>query len=177
MKKDVISNRMNPQCPECYEELRLVLHGLVMEEYLNELKEKNIPFYNAGCMCFGDDRDTSHYCGNCKKKYDDNLREIVLITCPRVVDYEIRQEECGNNELLELKYSLYDEQFCTACKMILKNEDDEYRKAAQILELPEEVTEKVIEKKNSNLKLKRNMDYKRYLCEEQELIRRLEYWD
>lgn len=67
--------------------------------------------------------------------------------------------------------------FCTACKMILKNEDDEYRKAAQILELPEEVIEKVIEKRNSNLKLKRNMDYKRYLCEEQELIRRLKYWE
>lgn len=111
MKKDIVCNGKTPQCPACHEELRMVLHGLVMEKYLKELKEKNIPFYNAGCMCYGDDRDASYYCGNCKKKFDDNLREIVLITCPRVIDYEIRKEECENNELLELKYSLYDERF------------------------------------------------------------------
>ena len=165
------------KCPICDSKLGIVLHGLVQETYLNQLKENNVLFYNAGCMCYGDDRDGSFHCSACGKQYDDKLNEIILIQCPRVVDYKIRQEDCGDNELLEKKYILYDKQYCVACKMILSNEDDEYRKAAEILELPKELVEKVIVKKNSNHRLKRNINYKCYLCGEEELMRRLEHWD
>ena len=57
------------------------------------------------------------------------------------------------------------------------NNDEEYRKAAHIIGISEDIIERVIDKKNSNLRLKSNMLYKRYLCEEDEVVHRLKYWD
>lgn len=169
--------RLNRSCPLCNEKLSIVLHGLMQEKFLNQLRENNIAFINAGCCCYGDDRDEVYYCPVCKHKFDDNLEVIKLIRCPRVIDYNIKAEECSHEQVLNSKYTLKSSVYCDACKILVSNEDDEYRKAAQILGLPFELVEQVIDKKNSNLRLKKNMDYKRYLCEEKELVHRLEHWD
>lgn len=169
--------RIYKKCPICNQILSVVLHGLVQDKYLTQLKEDSIPFYNAGCCCYGDDRDEEFYCSSCKIKLDKKLKIIKLISCPRVSDYCIRQEECCNELILKSKYTLKNKKYCDACKAIKQNSDEEYRKAAHIIGISKDIIERVIHKKNSNLRLKSNMLYKRYLCEDEEVIHRLEYWD
>lgn len=172
----IIKPMRNQKCPFCNETLSIVLHGLVRDEYLKQLRKEGVPFYNGGCCCYGDDRDAVYYCSSCKERLDEKFQVINLITCPRVIDYKIRKEECGNEKILKRKYCLKNKMLCEACKIISNNSDEEYRKAAHIIGLSEETIRKVIYKKNSNLRLKSNMLYKRYLCEEEEVIRRVEYW-
>ena len=169
--------RLNRKCPFCNQILSRVLYGLVQETYLTQLKEDNIPFYNAGCCCYGDDRDGAFYCSSCKMKFEKSLNVITLVTCPRVLDHCIRQEDCCDEIKLKRKYALKSKQYCDACKIIVLNNDEEYRKAAHIIGLSDEIVEQVVNKKNSNLRLKNNMSYKGYLCEEEEVIHRLKYWD
>lgn len=175
--KDYHKQRINKKCPYCNGILSIVIHGLVQDDYLKQLREENISFYNAGCCCYGDDRDEVFYCPSCKIKLDERLRRITLITCPRVSDYCIRQEECCDEINLKSKYILKSKKYCDACKIIKMNNDEEYRKAAHIIGISEDIIEQVIDKKNSNLRLKSNMLYKRYLCEEDEVVHRLKYWD
>lgn len=184
MKKDsnliIVTERgyiMDKKCPKCGSELKIVLHGLVTEKYLAHLKDNNIPFYNAGCMCYGDDRDAKYKCSNCGIFLDEEFKEIILISCPRVLDYRIRKEECGNGALLEQKYKLKDRIYCEACKLLKTNSEEEYRKAAKVIDLSDEVIEMVIKKKNRNLMLKTHMQYKKYLAEEDEVLHRIKYWN
>ena len=164
------------KCPCCNGVLSIVLHGLVIETYLKQLRADKIPFYNAGCLYYGDDRDAVFYCSECKVKLDENMKVITLITCPCVDDYKIRQEDCCNEIELQRKYTLKDRVFCDACKIIVLNNDEEYRIAARKIGLSEEILEQVVNKKNSNLMLKNHMLYKSYLCDEEEVRRRLEHW-
>jgi len=68
--------RIYKKCPICNQILSVVLHGLVQDKYLTQLKEDSIPFYNAGCCCYGDDRDEEFYCSSCKIKLDKKLKII-----------------------------------------------------------------------------------------------------
>lgn len=167
----------NRNCPNCNAKLRIVIHGLVSDAFLNELRENKISFYNAGCCCYGDDRDAAFYCSVCNQKFDRSLKTIKLIFCPRVVDYNIRQEECENEKVLSKKYKIYEKCYCEACKILKNNNDDEYREAAQIIGISDDLIEQVIRKKHSNLRLEKNMLYKNYLCPDEKVIDRLEYWD
>lgn len=180
MDKEILNalkGRIGKQCPYCNQTLKIVFHGWLQEKYMEQLKENNIPFFNAGCCCYGDDRDEAFRCSLCDANFDRELQEIKLVSCPRVRDYYIRQEYCGNETKLQEKYSLKSEVYCEACQMMIHNSDDEYRRAAYIIGLSEELIEQVINKKNSNQKLKDTMLYKQYLCEEDDLIHRLKYWD
>ena len=175
--KKSLNKQLIKVCPTCNHVLTVVIHGLAKEECLKKLKRNKIPYYEAGCCCFGDDRDEEFYCSSCDKKYDENLNLITLVACPRVEDFEIRQEECCDEIKLESKYRLKDKKYCEACKLIIENNDDEYRKAACVIGLSDKVIKQVVEKKNSSPSINKTMTYKSYLCEEEEVVHRLICWD
>lgn len=170
-------DKINKKCPKCGDILSIVLHGLVREDFLKELREKGVPFYNHGCCCFGDDRDSVYWCPTCKIKLDNSMKEIILKKCPRVCDYYIRQEECENEKLLRKKFITKERIYCDACRLMKNNDEAEYRKAAHLIGLSEDVIEMVIQKKHRNLRLKNNMQFIDYLCEESKVLERIELWN
>lgn len=138
--------KKNRKCPNCNAELSIVLHGLVTEVFVNELRENKIPFYNAGCCSYGDDRDAVFYCSVCDQTFDQELKTIKLIFGPRVIDYNIRQEECKVEKVLSKKYTINERYYCEACEFLKNNNDDEYRRAAQLVGISDELIEQVIQK-------------------------------
>ena len=94
----------NPVCPKCQHKLKTIIYGLTRED----IDKEN--YVLGGCACYGDDRDATYFCSNCKSQFGKNLKPIQLIKCPAISSGAIFPEECKNYSLMKSKkrYGLLD---------------------------------------------------------------------
>ena len=117
------NDKYNPPCPICGKRMSYCIHGLPrMDLIRRDFERRGILYEICGCKCFGDDRDESYFCPQCKIGFTKKKKPIELIHCPAVKNPPIHRHECGQRELLIQKYGKAKTEdpyrFCEACRIL-----------------------------------------------------------